>query len=212
MPATSPGRMLKVGVPRRPAGPGWRRLDRPRGRKMFSECMRVLVAATLACAGAMSVGPVATAADVGVGGWDRPVVLARRGTSADVAVAGNGEMAVLVTPWSGGDRRAGLTVVRRNAGGDWESTTVLRGRSVDFVDAQYDARDRLWVAWVKNETKPKVLVRHTRSGGAGPHRRWSLPGRRVTFRGLQLRAGCPWSSRRGVAVGARSRAPRAAGR
>ena len=158
---------------------------------MFSECMRVLVAATLACAGAMSVGPVATAADVGVGGWDRPVVLARRGTSADVAVAGNGEMAVLVTPWSGGDRRAGLTVVRRTAGGDWESTTVRRGQNVDFADAEYDARNRLWVAWVNNETKPKVLVQHTRSGAG-----WTKPTvvaarAKGDFRGLQLELAAP---------------------
>lgn len=137
---------------------------------MFSECMRVLVAAALACAGVMSVGPVTAAADGEAGGWDRPVVLARRGTSAGVAVAGNGEMAVLVSHWSGGKWRPGLTVVRRTAGGAWESTTVLRDQHIDFADAEYDARNRLWIAWVNNDAKPKVLVRHTRSGAG-----WTKP-------------------------------------
>ena len=68
---------------------------------MFSECMRVLVTAALAGVGAMSVGPVAAAPAVGDGGWDPPVVLAHRGTTADLAVAGNGEMAVLVSPVRG---------------------------------------------------------------------------------------------------------------
>lgn len=170
---------------------------------MFSEFMRVSVAVAVACAGAVSVTPAAEAAADGTGGWDRPVVLARRGTSADVAVAGNGDMAVVVTTRSG---MGGVRLVRRAGDGDWTSpTTVVHGRHAAFVNAEYDAQDRLWLAWVNNDANPRVLVRHTRAGGGWTRTRVVAARATGDFYGLQLelaaggRGALAWQWQRGLA-------------
>ncbi|MEZ5095678.1 MAG: hypothetical protein R2731_05915 [Nocardioides sp.] len=149
---------------------------------MFSGRVRFVVTAARVCASAAA-GVEATAA---TGGWDRPEVLARDGVATDTAVAATGDMAVAVM-------RAGtVRVVLRPAGGDWRRPVTLGGSGyAEDANVAYDHAGRLWLAWLDNQDRPTVLVRHSRPGGGWSKARVVASRARGSFTGLQLELGSP---------------------